>query len=81
MSEAGTSVDPSWIAGKEVLEDAGLLDLDGDVVDAAAIAVGPLALDLDEGRERPGAVRQEDVLVGRDEIEERPPRRRGRGPR
>ncbi len=68
-------------AGNEVLEEAGLLDLDGDVVDAAAILVGPLALDLDEGRKRPGAVWQEDVLVGRDEIEERRHGRRGRGPR
>ena len=57
--------------GNEVLEEAGLLDLDGDVVDAASIVVGLLALDVDEGRKRSGAVGQEDVLVGRDEIEGR----------
>ena len=58
-------------AGEELLEDAGLLDLDCDVVDAAAVMVWPLASDLDERCKRPRAVGQENVLVGRDEIEER----------
>ncbi len=57
-------------AVEQLLEQARLFDLDRDVVDAAAVVVGSLTLDQDLGRERLGAVRQQDVLVGRDHIEE-----------
>src|SRR5437899_2876603 len=61
---------PLTQAGKQLLEEACLLDLDCDVVDAAAVAVVALALDGHVGRDGLGAVGEEDVLVRGRQIEE-----------
>ena len=56
---------------EQLLEELGPADDDGVVVDAAGAGRVLPALDLDERRDRPGVVGQEEVVVGGDDPEDR----------
>src|SRR5439155_17737338 len=60
---------PLAYSREELLEQARLLHLDRDVVDAAAVVVASLPLDRHVRRDGPGPVGQEDVLVRGRQIE------------
>jgi hypothetical protein len=56
-------------AGKRLLEQARLANVDGDVVDPAAVPIRLLTLDLHERLQLLRVLRQQDVVVRRHQVE------------